>query len=227
MKKLVIFGLTLISLVCVSTLPALAAGLSAVDDPVKKFTSLGGVIQEALPIIFTAAAFLALGIFMLGALKFIVSHGDPKATEGARNTMTGAVIGLVIVLGTVALSGVLEATLGLSLFGSSRNVTAATGSVFDLKCAFLIGSDCVGSKYGTVSVLVTQILLLLTGVGALAFFFMLLWGGIRYLTARGDDKAVSAARSTLTSAFIGFLLLITSYAIIRLLASQVFGFTNF
>ncbi len=214
-------------LLALSALPVLAAdNLDQVYNPVK-FESLGAVITQALPIIFTLTAFLALGVFALGAIKYIVSRGDSKATDSARGTMTGAVIGLVIVLGTVALSSVLENTLGLSLFGSSRSVTGASGNAFDLKCAFLIDQTCVGDKYGTFSVLVTQILLLLTAVGAAAFFFMLLWNGIRYMTARGDDKAVGDARAGLTSAFIGLLLLIGAFAIIRVVANQLFGFGEF
>lgn len=47
-------------------------------------------------------------------------------------------------------------------------------------------------------------------------FIMLLVGGIRWITAGGDEKGVAGARNTITAALIGLVVILVAYAIIRL-----------
>ena len=56
----------------------------------------------------------------------------------------------------------------------------------------------------------------------LAFIFLII-GGIRWITAGGDEKAVSGARGMITAALIGLVIVLVSYAIIRLV-EIFFGF---
>lgn len=71
--------------------------------------------------------------------------------------------------------------------------------------------------------------LLFAGVVAV---FMIAYAGIRYITSRGDPKAVEGARNTLTWAVIGLIVIIISFAIINFIAYftgtqciRFFGFT--
>jgi hypothetical protein len=142
--------------------------------------------------------------------------------------MTGAVIGFVIVLGAASLSGVFQAIFGIGLFGTANRPSYSGSGAFDLRCAFeLATGSCIGTRYENFGQLVTQVLLLIVTVGALLFFFMLVYGGLRYMMARGDDKAVNDARATLTNALIGLLLMIGSIAIIRLIAFLLFDAAGF
>lgn len=47
-------------------------------------------------------------------------------------------------------------------------------------------------------------------------FIMLLIGGIRWILAGGDEKAVAGARSTITAALIGLVIVLVAFALIRL-----------
>src|SRR3989304_1383626 len=47
-------------------------------------------------------------------------------------------------------------------------------------------------------------------------FIMLLIGGIRWITAGGDEKAVASARNMITAALIGLVVLLVAYALIKL-----------
>lgn len=47
-------------------------------------------------------------------------------------------------------------------------------------------------------------------------FVMLIIGGIRWILAGGDEKAVSGARGMITGALIGLVIVLVAYAIIRL-----------
>ncbi len=64
------------------------------------------------------ALFLFLGavslLFLLyGAGRFVISSGDPKAIAGARNTMTYALLGLVLILISFAILRFVGGFLGL------------------------------------------------------------------------------------------------------------------
>ena len=55
------------------------------------------------------AAFIISFIFLLiGGVRWIASGGDPKAVESARNMVTAALVGLVIVLASFALIRLIE-----------------------------------------------------------------------------------------------------------------------
>lgn len=53
-------------------------------------------------------------------------------------------------------------------------------------------------------------------VGFILAFIMLLVGGIRWILAGGDEKAVANARNTITASLIGLVIILVSFAIIRL-----------
>lgn len=55
------------------------------------------------------------------------------------------------------------------------------------------------------------------------FFFMMLWGGIQYLTGAGDPNLTGNAKNTMVNAGIGLLIVIGSYALITFVFK---GFTG-
>lgn len=54
----------------------------------------GNVVKSALAI----AGVVLFVLLIIGGFKYITSGGDPKATEGAKNTITYAIGGLVLIL---------------------------------------------------------------------------------------------------------------------------------
>jgi uncharacterized membrane-anchored protein len=73
---------------------------------------------------------------------------------------------------------------------------------------------------------VSDIFALLTnvviGVGIALVIIFLVVGGIQYVTARGDVKQAEAARSSLTNAVIGFIIVIAAFTI-RLVVTNLLG----
>ena len=59
----------------------------------------------------------------------------------------------------------------------------------------------------------------LLALGGIVLLIMLLMGGFKYLTSGGDPKAVEGAKKTLTTAIGGFVLLIGSYLILRIIGT--------
>jgi len=58
----------------------------------------------------------------------------------------------------------------------------------------------------------------IASVGAVFIIWMIV-SGIRYMSAGGDEKAVASARSSLTYAVVGFILILGAYAIINILGN--------
>lgn len=63
------------------------------------------------------------------------------------------------------------------------------------------------------------------GVGIAITIIFLILGGIKYITAKGDQKAAGEARSALTNAVIGFIVVIGAFTI-RTILINVIGGTN-
>ena len=70
--------------------------------------------------------------------------------------------------------------------------------------------------------IIASAITVIIGFTGLIFFIVFLLGGLRYLTAGGDEKATMAARQTLTNAFIGLVIVVASFLIAQILFA-VFG----
>ena len=88
-----------------------------------------------------------------------------------------------------------------------------------------------GSQFGklgelTITSIVSTAISLVMLVVALVFFFMLLWGGLRWVTSEGEQKAVEGARNQITNALIGLAIVFAAWAIMQLIGT-VFGVNIF
>ncbi len=63
-------------------------------------------------------------------------------------------------------------------------------------------------------------------VAAIIFFFMLVIGGIRWITSGGDKAQTEAARSQITAALVGLVIVFAAWAIAQLIGN-LFGFNIF
>lgn len=59
------------------------------------------------------------------------------------------------------------------------------------------------------------------GILGLIFFVLVIYAGIMWMTARGDEEAVSKARETIFAAVIGLSVILASYAITSFLQSRI------
>lgn len=60
--------------------------------------SLGGGLAAILNIVFVAAGVLAVVFIIIGGVKYILSGGDASGIKSAKETITYAIIGLIITL---------------------------------------------------------------------------------------------------------------------------------
>ena len=80
--------------------PAYAQGINIGEKLgfTTRFDSLGAFFSVIVRFALAAAALLFFFLILWGGFKYLNSGGDPKASDSARQTITGAVIGLLIVV---------------------------------------------------------------------------------------------------------------------------------
>ena len=90
------------------------------------------------------------------------------------------------------------------------NLTPKTGSNLENLSNLTVG--------GIVSGAISLVLILV----ALVFFFILVIGGLKWITSGGDEKKVAGARAQITNALIGLVIVFAAWAIMKLIGT-VFG----
>jgi len=56
-------------------------------------------------------------------------------------------------------------------------------------------------------------------IAALVFFFMLVFGGIRWIASGGDKAQTEAARNQITAALVGLVIVFAAWAIVQLIGT--------
>lgn len=65
--------------------------------------------------------------------------------------------------------------------------------------------------------LVSAVIGIIMIIAGLVFFFMLILGGIKWITSGGDKAQTESARSQITAALIGLVIVFSAWAIIELI----------
>ncbi|MBU0578513.1 hypothetical protein KKE34_01205 [Patescibacteria group bacterium] len=78
------------------------------------FTDLGALIQGALNFVMVIGALLVFLYLIMGGIEWITSGGDKTKTETARNKITAAVVGLIVLAASYAILLIILNFLGFS-----------------------------------------------------------------------------------------------------------------
>ncbi|MBI2326986.1 hypothetical protein HYU92_01595 [Candidatus Curtissbacteria bacterium] len=70
---------------------------AAPSDPAK-LSDIIGILQNIIGLLTPAAAVAFFIMVLVGGFQFVTSGGDPKAAAAARNTLTFAAIGIILVI---------------------------------------------------------------------------------------------------------------------------------
>lgn len=81
--------------------------------------NLGQLISAAVGSLLIIAALLAFIFLILGGIQWITSGGDKSGMEAARNKITHAIVGLIIVGAAWAIMILVQNFLGISVIGGS------------------------------------------------------------------------------------------------------------
>lgn len=82
--------------------------------------TISGIISGAISLVMLVVALVFFFILILGGLRWVMSEGDQKNVEAARNQITNALIGLAIVFAAFAIMKLIETIFGISLLGGMK-----------------------------------------------------------------------------------------------------------
>lgn len=85
------------------------------------FSALGGltipaIVSGLIRLSVVVAAIVFFFILVIGGIRWIASGGDKAATEGARNQITAALVGLVIVFAAWAIVSLINVFFHVDIF---------------------------------------------------------------------------------------------------------------
>lgn len=83
---------------------------------VATLSCIPGLISNVISLLFGLVAIVAVILIIYGGARFVLSGGDEKQVEGARKTITYAIIGLVVVLLSFAIVNLIGFIAGVDCF---------------------------------------------------------------------------------------------------------------
>lgn len=90
--------------------------------PTIQITDIGQLISALVGTTLIIAALLAFLYLILGGIKWITSGGDKAGMEEARNKITHAIVGLIIVGAAWSIMTLVQNFLGVQIIGGSINL---------------------------------------------------------------------------------------------------------
>jgi len=84
-----------------------------------KIGDVGMLISSLVGVLLIIAALLAFFFLILGGIQWITSGGDKAGMEAARNKITHAIVGLIIVGAAWAIMILIQNFLGVTIIGGT------------------------------------------------------------------------------------------------------------
>lgn len=115
-KKLVQVG-TGLWLVFTQTAIVFAQDITVKQPGEVKILQIGQLVSALVGLAIIMAALLAFVYLVWGGIEWIMSGGDKAGMEAARNRITAAFVGLIIVAAAWAITRLLEIFFGITILG--------------------------------------------------------------------------------------------------------------
>lgn len=143
------------------------------------------VIQMGLVIV----AYIALFFIIYGGFLFITGGSNPSQVEKGRKSVLNAVVGLVVAMGSIAV----------------------TNFIFGILEGAPTNADGVPMLSGE-QILQNILNIVYFAAGAVAVIIIVL-GGLSYITAAGDSSKVTRAKNMLVYSIAGLVIVLVAFAI--------------
>ncbi len=83
-----------------------------------------------------------------------------------------------------------------------------------------------GSATTDIPTIVASVVQTVLSVTGMIFLVLIIYAGINYLTAAGDEKKVTAAKQTMSHAVIGLIIIIAAYSISNYVVGALVGIAS-
>lgn len=80
---------------------------------VAKLSDLEKIFENVVSVLLALGGFALLIMLLIGGFKYLTSGGDPKAVEGAKNTLTYAIGGVVLLAASYLILKLIENFTGV------------------------------------------------------------------------------------------------------------------
>jgi len=145
---------------------------------------------------------IAVIFIIIGGILYMSSAGNETMVKRAKQTWTGAVVGLAIALASPTFLKQIKEIL---------NSNSTTGG----------SADAWVDKALTIKEIAMNVLeFLLSVFGVLAIIALVIGGGM-YLTAYGDEKKIDSGKKIITYAIIGIVVALSALVVTRQIASLI------
>ena len=193
----------------------------------QRISSFIGIFLSFLGVIFMI-------LMLYGGYNWMTAAGDEKKVDKAKDTIRAAVIGLVIVIASYAISVFIVSRIWgasssqtlltplmptIAYAQSSPTITPQTAPMLDRLKG--VGADSGFADATESSILDIVGVLINSSLGLLGVIFeiLMLLAGYNWMTANGDEEKITKAKSTLKTSIIGLIIIVGAFAIWNFLAT--------
>ena len=170
-----------------------------------KFDSISGVLTSLLSSLKGFVVILAIIFIVIGGILFMLSAGDPKMVERAKNMWLFSVIGLAIVVAAPTFLKQVQDILGCT--AANNYCQAGNGAQNALSIKEIANN-------------ILKFLLSITGI--IAIISLVIAGGM-YMTAYGEEKQITTAKSMGKWAIVGIAVALGSLILIQQVSKLITG----
>jgi len=198
--------------------------------------SLDQRISSFISIFLSFLGVIFMILMLYGGYNWMTAAGDEKKVDKAKDTIRAAVIGLVIVIASYAISVFIVSriwgasssqTLLTPLMPtvvyaqSSPTITPQTAPMLDRLKG--VGADSGFADATDTSILDIVGILINAFLGLLGVIFviLILLAGYNWMTANGDEEKITKAKDTLKTSIIGLIIIVGAFAIWNFLATYL------
>ena len=121
-KKLVSIALAQATGLILPSAVLAATNNDIVPNTIKPINDIVGIIRAVIQFILVVAFVLAFIMLLIGGIRWITAGGDEKGVAGARNMITAALIGLVIVLVAYAIILLVETFFNVNIISEGVSI---------------------------------------------------------------------------------------------------------
>lgn len=106
-----------------------AEDIAPVATTVTPFPNLGSLIASTIQVAMLIAGLIVLFIIILGGIQYVTSGGDKEAAASAKNKITAALVGLLIIVSAYAIAAIVEKVFGIRIISGITFPVPTSGNV--------------------------------------------------------------------------------------------------
>lgn len=146
-------------------------------------------------------------IILLGAVQWVTSQGNKEAIVTARARITNGIVGLIILFLVFFVIQVINFIFHINLGGLGLPILQSINLNPRGQFANL-------STFNPTTIVTLGISLVIM-IAAIVFFFMLIMGGLRWITSGGERAVIEVARRQIRDAIIGLLIVLVIFFLMQ------------